>query len=321
LRTWSGRIAGAIAAIAVLGVAAPASAAPAPAEAEITGLKKGALIVGERATVRAFVGPYVKGEKVKLLFIHDGDVVERVTKRLKLANNGKRVGKVEYASPRLIEPGRYRIRVVHAPTKKLGKAGATSATVRVFYPDLDPGDSGPEVAVFNDLLAERAYYTDAGASYTARTERAVLAFRKVNGMERITDATPTIFRKLAAGKGGFGVRNAGLGGASGRHVEVDISRQVMVLIENGRPAHIFHVSTGAPATPSDQGVFTFYRKDPGYNSIGMYYSVYYNRGEATHGYHSVPTYNASHGCIRNPIPDSVFIYNWINLGDKMYVYA
>jgi lipoprotein-anchoring transpeptidase ErfK/SrfK len=52
----------------------------------------------------------------------------------------------------------------------------------------------------------------------------------------------------------------------------------------------------------------------------MYYSVYYNRGEATHGYHSVPPYPASHGCIRNPIPDSIYIYNWIDLGDKMFVY-
>ena len=46
----------------------------------------------------------------------------------------------------------------------------------------------------------------------------------------------------------------------------------------------------------------------------MYYSVYYNRGEATHGYHSVPPYNASHGCIRNPIPELGLIYNWIELG-------
>jgi lipoprotein-anchoring transpeptidase ErfK/SrfK len=52
----------------------------------------------------------------------------------------------------------------------------------------------------------------------------------------------------------------------------------------------------------------------------MYYSVYYNRGEATHGYKSVPDYPASHGCLRNPIPDSKSIYNWINLGDDIWVY-
>ena len=121
---------------------------------------------------------------------------------------------------------------------------------------------------------------------------------------------------LADGKGEFQLAHPG----AGKHVEVDISKQVMALAENGEAKYVFHVATGAAATPSDQGGFTFYRKDPGFNSLGMYYSVYYNRGEATHGYHSVPPYPASHGCIRNPIPDSIFIYNWIDLGDKMYVY-
>ena len=90
----------------------------------------------------------------------------------------------------------------------------------------------------------------------------------------------------------------------------------MALADGGEAKYVFHVATGAAATPSDVGGFTFYRKDPGFNAIGMYYSVYYNRGEATHGYHSVPPYPASHGCIRNPIPDSIFIYNWIDFGQQ-----
>jgi len=52
----------------------------------------------------------------------------------------------------------------------------------------------------------------------------------------------------------------------------------------------------------------------------MYYSVYFIRGYATHGYDPDPPYNASHGCVRNPIPDSIFIYNWISLGDSIWVY-
>jgi lipoprotein-anchoring transpeptidase ErfK/SrfK len=143
-----------------------------------------------------------------------------------------------------------------------------------------------------------------------------MAFRKVNLLTRAYNATPGIFRALAAGKGGFNLAYP----TAGPHVEVDISRQVMVLAKYGKAKHIFHVSTGAPATPSDRGHFRFYRRDPGYNKKRMYYSVYYNGGEATHGYASVPTQPASHGCIRNPIPDSIFIYNWIDLGDKMFVY-
>ena len=46
----------------------------------------------------------------------------------------------------------------------------------------------------------------------------------------------------------------------------------------------------------------------------MYYSVYWHGGYAIHGYHSVPPYPASHGCVRNPIPESKFIYNWVTSG-------
>ena len=142
-----------------------------------------------------------------------------------------------------------------------------------------------------------------------------MAFRKVNGMARNFQATPEIF--AARLRRGRPIAHPG----AGKHVEVDISKQVMALADGGEAKYVFHVATGAAATPSDVGGFTFYRKDPGFNAIGMYYSVYYNRGEATHGYHSVPPYPASHGCIRNPIPDSIFIYNWIDLGNKMYVYS
>jgi lipoprotein-anchoring transpeptidase ErfK/SrfK len=62
-------------------------------------------------------------------------------------------------------------------------------------------------------------------------------------------------------------------------------------------------------------------KTPGYNSHGMYYSVYFIRGYATHGYNPVPMHEAaSHGCVRNPIPFSRYIYNWIHIGDPIHVY-
>ena len=85
---------------------------------------------------------------------------------------------------------------------------------------------------------------------------------------------------LAEGKGGFKPRYPN----AAKHVEVDISKQVMALVDGGRRVRLPHRDRAA-ATPSDQGAFTFYSKDPGYNSLGMYYSVYYIRGEATHGYH------------------------------------
>jgi hypothetical protein len=171
------------------------------------------------------------------------------------------------------------------------------------------------VRLFNNLLARLGYVNDQGKSFDSATARAVLAFRKVNRMSWNSKATGKMFKKLAKGGGGYRVKHPG----SGKHVELDISRQVLVLAKGGKTKEIYHTSTGAAATPTPTGTWRFYRKEAGYNNLEMYYSVYWNRGYATHGYKSVPNYPASHGCARNPIPDSKHIYNWIDLGDLMHV--
>ena len=52
----------------------------------------------------------------------------------------------------------------------------------------------------------------------------------------------------------------------------------------------------------------------------MVHSSYFIRGYAIHGYPSVPAYNASHGCLRVPIPDAMAIFNWVNYGTRVDVY-
>jgi hypothetical protein len=288
--------------------------APARIEIKVKGLSGGKAKVGERIEAIGTVRPFVGGQKVEIRLGNRGDTVLKKTPYVRRVK-GKNFGRFHLRSKPLLEPGKYRIRVRKGPTGAQAGASAKSKAFKLKFVDLDPGDSGPAVELFNDLLRKQHYFNTDRGRYGSHTERAVMAFRKVNGMARNFQATPEIFAKLAAGKGAFKLAHPG----AGHHVEVDISKQVMALADGGEPKYVFHVATGAAATPSDVGGFTFYRKDPGFNSIGMYYSVYYNRGEATHGYHSVPPYPASHGCIRNPIPDSRFIYDWINLGDKMFV--
>lgn len=175
---------------------------------------------------------------------------------------------------------------------------------------------GPIARLYNRLLQAQGFHTGTkGRRATEGTRLATKAFRKTNGMGRSEAYRPAIFRKLLRGDGGFKPRYK-----RGRHVEVDISRQVMSLIEGDTPVHTFHVSTGAGATPTIRGKFRFYRKDAGYNAKRMYFSVYFRGGYATHGYNPVPNYKASHGCVRNPIPFSRFIYNWVDIGMPIYVY-
>jgi L,D-transpeptidase catalytic domain len=175
---------------------------------------------------------------------------------------------------------------------------------------------GAQAKLFHRLMKKEGYHV-AGLPKRKNwaTKLAILAFRKVNGMARNTRFSKKIFKKLLQGRGGFKPQHR-----RGRHVEVDISRQVMSLIAGGEAQHTFHVSTGAPSTPTIRGKFRFYARQPGYNASHMYYSVYFRGGYATHGYDPVPTYPASHGCVRNPIPYSRFIYGWVRLGMPIYVY-
>lgn len=176
-------------------------------------------------------------------------------------------------------------------------------------------EAGPQALLFNQLLEKAGYHMgDVTDQVDESTGLGIMALRKTMDLTRTEDYAPSLFTMLLRGRGRFEAVHH----EDGRHVEVDISRQVMALVEDGKVTDVFHVSTGAGGTP--RGEFSFYSKGPGYNAKGMYYSVYYSGNYATHGYSSVPTYPASHGCVRNSIAYAIYVYNWISLGDTMYVY-
>ncbi len=280
----------------------------------LRGLSGGKLKVGERFTARGTMRPFARGQRVTLFLRRGNKTIRRKTMYVQ-EKKGKRFGTFRLRD-KLIRPGRYTVQAIHRPSAKLGGSKDRTRAFKIRYPDLDPGNRSGKVKLFNRLLARRGYVNDGGRAYDGATGRAVLAFRKVGGMSRTTNASATNFKKLAKGKGGYSVRYPG----SGRHVEADLSRQVMVLANGSKAKEIYHVSTGAPATPTIPGTWRFYRKQAGFNSKGMYYSVYYNRGYAIHGYKSVPTYPASHGCLRNPIPNSKHIYKWVDIGMLIHIY-
>ncbi|HEX6458611.1 MAG TPA: L,D-transpeptidase family protein [Thermoleophilaceae bacterium] len=192
----------------------------------------------------------------------------------------------------------------------------TSVGVHVIKPSAQMGGHGRGVRLLQEGLRALAYVTPVSGRYDDATGRAVLAFRKVNGMSRVETPSATIFKKLFRGQGGFTLKHPG----AGRHVEFDWSRQVLVFAQGGKPVRIYHASSGKPSTPTVFGTFHFYSKTPGTNAKGMVDSNYFIRGYAVHGYPDVPPYAASHGCIRVPIPDAASIYNWIKLGETIFVY-
>jgi hypothetical protein len=286
---------------------------------ELEGAHRGRVDVGERLKVIGKIRPFVRNQRLSVYFKKGSRILGASSlkiQRVPHTNTGRFVA----VSRAVISPGKYKFVALKPRTEEQAGDYARSKSIGVDYPDLDPGDNNSKVRLFNRLLRKKAYHSPSGSSYGDGMGRAVLAFHKVNNLVRSTNATAGDFKRLAAGRGGFKPKWS----SGGKHVEVDLSRQVMVLARGGKPQHIFHISSGAPATPTIRGKTTFFRKQPGTNSKGMVHSVYFgptNRGYATHGYASVPTYPASHGCVRNPIPNSLFIYNWIDLGDGMFVYG
>jgi lipoprotein-anchoring transpeptidase ErfK/SrfK len=121
---------------------------------------------------------------------------------------------------------------------------------------------------------------------------------------------------LFAGVGTFPVRYP----RQGKHVEADLTDQVLALINGSKVFRIYPVSSGKPSTPTVLGTYQVYMKTPGYLPDGMYYSNFFHTGYAIHGYDPSPTYPASHGCLRLPIDDAISAYQWIQIGTPVDVY-
>jgi lipoprotein-anchoring transpeptidase ErfK/SrfK len=95
----------------------------------------------------------------------------------------------------------------------------------------------------------------------------------------------------------------------------------LALAHGSKVAWIFPISSGKPSTPTIVGRrFHIYSRVPGYLPDGMYYSNFFYGGYAIHGYDPAPDYPASHGCMRLPINDAIFVFNWLNYGDVVDVY-
>jgi hypothetical protein len=107
-----------------------------------------------------------------------------------------------------------------------------------------------------------------------------------------------------------------------RALEIDLRRQVLLVVEGGGVRRAVHVSTGAlPPTP--QGRFTVVRRIRQSWSrlyhVSLPYALYFYRGFAIHAYRIVPDHPASHGCIRIPFQDAPFVFHAAPLGTPVLI--
>jgi L,D-transpeptidase catalytic domain len=259
------------------------------------------------------VAPFAPGQKVEVSFFLNGHRIERKTVRLRKGKRGSGSFRVRI---RIEKAGKYAVSAKHVRTPALGPDGTARKSWRVSFPALHSGQCGDVVVGFKKAMRKMGYIVNGGRCFKGKTGRGVLAYRKVNGLTRSSRAGKGLVKRVFAGRGAYKVLHP----AAGEHVEVPLSKQVLVFAKGDRPFAVYPVSSGKPSTPTVTGHFSFIRTEPGYNSHGMYYSFYFYGGYAVHGYESVPDYPASHGCIRTFIADQPEIYYRIHYGESIFVF-
>jgi N-acetylmuramoyl-L-alanine amidase len=184
---------------------------------------------------------------------------------------------------------------------------------------LREGSRGTAVVELQTRLQELRY--DVGSIdgiFGSSTKHAVVAFQKVNGLERdgiVGSRTHAALRAPVVPK----VRHS----RSGTYVEVDLTRQVLLLARDGRVRRIVDVSTGTASTPTPVGSFRVERRIDGWrtSSLGtLWRPAYFHRGYAIHGSTSVPPYPASHGCVRLTIASTNRLWNHLPVGTPVRIY-
>jgi hypothetical protein len=282
----------------------PAPPAAAKLTLSLAGVADGGRIYvlkGQKTHVTGTLSPFVAGQQVRIaLYKGRKKVGHRTVDVKQKGSNG--VFSVDFG---LSKPGDYTVRASHDATAGQAKAVAKPRALGA----ISPGRGGTATRLLKRGL-HRLGYVDPSL------DRAVLAFRKVNRMSRNSARSRAVFEKVFAGRGGYHLRYP----SAGKHVEGNLERQVVVLANHGRAERIYHMSSGKPSTPTVRGSFRFYSKTPGTNSHEMLDSNYFIGGYAIHGYPEVPTFAASHGCIRVPNAVAPSIFGWIALGDRMFVY-
>jgi L,D-transpeptidase catalytic domain len=262
--------------------------------------------------VRGVLTPYVAGQQVVVRFFRDGRKIHEQVEQLQPIRGGRAgMFRTPFESRRT---GRVAVEAVHLATPEMDTVRSERVRVNVMTPSVS---SPTIVRLLQRNLAKLGYAVSRSGVYDDSTARAVMAWRKVNGQARVFSASDGLVRRVLGGRGAFKPKYPN----DVRHVEADLSRQVLALVNRrGKVHRVYHISSGAPATPTVFGRFKTYRKSPGTNAKGMVHSSYFIGGYAIHGYPSVPTYNASHGCLRVPIPNAWSIYSWVRMGTVVRVY-
>ncbi len=187
---------------------------------------------------------------------------------------------------------------------------------------IEYGEVSDRVGKLQQRLRDLGYFvTSVDNAYGGETQQAVFALQKAGGLYRdgvVGDAT------LAAADKGVVPRPQT---SSGKVLEIDIDRQLVLAVENGKVVKVINASSGNGETYEAKGAtytaytprgsFAVYREENRmYASrleLGdMWRPKFFTGGIAVHGSASVPAFPASHGCVR--VSNSAMDWIWDSWG-------
>lgn len=183
------------------------------------------------------------------------------------------------------------------------------------------GDRGPGVRAMQEDLARHGFLGRRFVSgrFDDATWQGVVAFQGYTREPRTGSASAETLAMIRRG-----VTPVPRHPQRGKHIEVDISRQIVLLVQrDGSVARVIHTSTGATGNTPD-GEFAIERKElsswVAKFKIYLPYANYFHEGFALHEYPDVPEYPASHGCVRLHGSVSPVVWAFADMGLPVILY-
>ncbi len=182
------------------------------------------------------------------------------------------------------------------------------------------GDRGGDVRQLQADLARLGYLKEEFVSglYDDATWQAIVAFQGYTRIERtgVANALTRVYLMRAE-------RPQAAQPDAGRHLEIDIQRQILMLVRaDGAVLRVIHISSGS-AGNTPVGRYTVLRRERMSWSVPfkafLPYASYFFEGFAIHEWADVPVYPASHGCVRVPSYDSATVFDFSEIGMPVLV--
>ncbi len=215
--------------------------------------------------------------------------------------------------------GKFPVRVAAAAVTGLVAPPLVKTTLNAPWRRVAVGSRGRYARILlTRLVALRFRVPGVSSKITTAAGDSIVAFQKAYGLPRTYVFGAADWRKLDVARL-IKVRHA----SPKTHIEVDKTRQILMIVKGGKPYGIIAVSTGATGN-TPVGRFHILRKAPSTStwlgSAILWRTMDFYGNFAMHGYPEVPPYPASHGCVREPmwVADWTYRHSWV--GEAVFIY-